>query len=76
MDDYESMDECICISSFVFSFLVSPSINLLYHLPTPFLLPCPGIPLHRGMEPSQGKGPLFPLISNKAILCYIWKAFK
>ena len=35
------------------------------------LSPCPGIPLHWGIESSQNQGPLFPLILNKAILCYI-----
>jgi hypothetical protein len=34
-------------------------------------LPQPGIPLHCGIKPSQDQGPLLPLISEKAILCYI-----
>ena len=37
----------------------------------PLLLPCLGIPLHWGIEPSQDQGPLLPLMSNKAIFCYI-----
>jgi hypothetical protein len=37
----------------------------------PLLLPHPGIPLHWVTGYSQGHGPLLPLISNKAILCYI-----
>jgi hypothetical protein len=37
----------------------------------PLLLPCPGIPLHWGIEPSQDQGPLLPLVPNKPILCYI-----
>ena len=37
----------------------------------PLLLPCSGIPLHLGIESSQGQGPLLPLMSNKSILCYI-----
>jgi len=37
----------------------------------PLLPPCPGIPLHWGSKPSQDQGPLFPLMPNKAILCYI-----
>jgi hypothetical protein len=37
----------------------------------PLQLPCPGILLHRGIEPSQNQGPLIPLMTNKAILCYI-----
>jgi hypothetical protein len=31
----------------------------------------PGIPLHWGIEPSQDQGPLFPLMPDKVILCYI-----
>jgi hypothetical protein len=31
----------------------------------------PGIPLHWGIKPSQDQGPLFPLMPNKAIICYI-----
>jgi hypothetical protein len=34
-------------------------------------LPCPGIPLQCGFKPSQDQIPLLPLISYKAILCYI-----
>ena len=37
----------------------------------PLPSPCPGIPLHWGIEPSQEQGPLLPLISSKAVLCYI-----
>ena len=37
----------------------------------PLLPPCPGILLHWGMESSQNQGPLLPLLSNKAIFCYI-----
>jgi hypothetical protein len=33
--------------------------------------PCPHTPLHFGIEPSQDQGPLLPLMSDKAILCYI-----
>jgi hypothetical protein len=33
--------------------------------------PCPGIPLHWGIKPSQDQGPLLPLMPNKAILCYM-----
>ena len=44
------------------------SLRVLTHpLPPPYS----GIPLHWGMEPSQEQGPLFPLMPNKAILCYI-----
>jgi hypothetical protein len=38
----------------------------------PLLLPCPGLPLHWGKEPSQDQGPFLPLMSNKPILCYIY----
>ena len=31
----------------------------------------PDIPLHWGIKPSQDQGPLLPLMSYKAILCYI-----
>jgi hypothetical protein len=54
-----------------------PSKSSLSHPPSPcspthpLLLPCPGIPLHWGIEPSQYQGPLLPLMSHKAILCYI-----
>jgi hypothetical protein len=46
---------------------------LSYCLPThPLPLLYPGIPLHWGIEASQDQGPLLALMSNKAILCYIW----
>jgi hypothetical protein len=35
------------------------------------VLPGPGIPLHGGIEPSQDQGSLLPLMTDKAILCYI-----
>jgi hypothetical protein len=47
---------------------VPPPIPLLTH---PFWLPCLGIPLHWGIEPSQRQRPFFSLISHKAILCSI-----
>jgi hypothetical protein len=69
------------ISLFTFQmlspFLVFSSENPLSHHPFPcspthpLLLPCPGIPLHRGIKLSQDQGPLPSLMSNKAILCYI-----
>jgi hypothetical protein len=37
----------------------------------PLLLPCPGIPLHWGIKPSQDQGPLLSLMSIRAIFCYI-----
>jgi hypothetical protein len=72
----------ICISN-VIPFPSFPSENPLSHPsspcfydgaspPTqPLLLPRLNIPLHWGIEPSQDQGPLLPLVSNKAILCYI-----
>jgi hypothetical protein len=55
----------------------NPPPNPLSHPSSPYsltqtlLLSCLGIPLHWGIEPSQDQGPLLPLMSNKAILCYI-----
>ena len=40
-------------------------------LTCPLPPPDPGIPLHWGIESSQDQGPLFPLIQDKAILCFI-----
>ena len=40
-------------------------------LPPPFPPSHPGIPQHWGIKPSQDQGPLFPLMSKKAILCYM-----
>jgi hypothetical protein len=40
-----------------------------FYQPTHFQ--CPGIPLQWGIKPFQNQGPLFPLMSNKAMLCYI-----
>jgi hypothetical protein len=37
----------------------------------PLLLPSPGISLHWNIESSQDQGPLLPLMSDNAILCYI-----
>jgi hypothetical protein len=58
-------------------FLVSP-LKIPYSLPTspcsptyPLLLPGPGISLYRGIESSQDQRPLLPLMTDKAILCYI-----
>jgi hypothetical protein len=53
-----------------------PSGNLLSHpcfyegVP-PISPPCPGIPLHWVIEPSQDQGTLLLLMPDKAILCYI-----
>ena len=56
-------------------FLVSPW-KILSHSPCspthPLLLPGPGIPLHWGIEPSEDQGSPLPLMTVKAILCYIW----
>jgi hypothetical protein len=45
---------------------VFPHPPIYPHLPA-----CPGIPLQWGIKPSQDQGSLLPLLSNKAILCYI-----
>ena len=37
----------------------------------PLLPPSPGILIHWGIKPSQDQGSLLPLMTNKAILCYI-----
>ena len=64
-------------------FLVPP-LKTLYPIPPPpasirvfpppihpLLLPCPGIPLHWGIQPSQDQGPSLPLMSNKSFFCYV-----
>jgi hypothetical protein len=62
--------KCYCLSWFSLQ-------NPLSHLPFPcspthlFPLPCPGIPLQWSIEPAQDQGPLLPLMTNIAILCYI-----
>jgi hypothetical protein len=49
------------------------SLRVLPHPLTHPLLPsCPGIPLHWGIKPPQAQGPLFPLMSNKAIRLERW----
>ena len=61
------------LSHFLISLLNPPPsptsspCSLTYPLP----LPCPGIPLHWGIKPSQNQGPLLPLMYNRSILCYI-----
>ena len=54
--------------------LSHPSSPCFYegaHPPSyPLPIPCPCIPVHWGMEPSQDQGLLLPLMSDKAILCY------
>ena len=50
----------------------SPCLYESAPLPMHPLLPsCPGIPLYWSIKPPQDQEPLLPLISNKAILCYI-----
>jgi hypothetical protein len=60
---------------FPFPHFPSKTRSILYPLPCslthPLPLPCPGIPLHWCIEPSQGQRPLLPLMSHKAILCYL-----
>ena len=61
------------LSPFLISPLKTPyPIPRFPCLPTyPILFPCPDIPLHWGIEPLQDQGSLLPLMSDKAILCYI-----
>jgi hypothetical protein len=60
----------------VIAFLVSP-LKTFSPSPLPCLLTHPlplpdhDSPLYWGIEPSQDQGPLLPLMTNKAILCYI-----
>ena len=37
----------------------------------PLLPPYPGIPLYWGIKPSHNQGQLLPVMSDKAIICYI-----
>jgi hypothetical protein len=57
------------ISSFPFwePLILSHSPCSLTH---PHLIPCPGVPLHRGTQPSTGQVLFLSLIYHKAILCY------
>jgi hypothetical protein len=59
-----------------------PPLKTSYRIPLPLLLwgcslthplplPHPGIPIQWGIKPSQDPGPLLPLMSDKAIYCYI-----
>ena len=50
--------------------LFSSSMRVLPQPTHPLLPPYPGIPLHWSISHSQDLGPLLPLKSNKAILCY------
>jgi hypothetical protein len=50
----------------------SASMRVFPHQTThPLLPPCPGIPPHWGIEPSQDQGPLLSLMPDKPIHCYI-----
>ena len=65
--------------SFIYISNIIPSPGFHYQIPPllasvrvlPLLPLDPGSPLHWGIEPSQDQGSLFPLMSDKAILCYI-----
>jgi hypothetical protein len=50
---------------------ISPPPASMRVLTHPLPPPRPGIPLHWGIKPSQDQGPLFPLMPDNAILCYI-----
>jgi len=75
------LDFFFYISNFI-PFPSFPSINSLFYTPSPvyegvsppiclFLPTSPVIPLQREVESWQKQGLLFPLMPNKAILCYI-----
>jgi hypothetical protein len=49
----------------------SPSTCFYEGVTTSLLPPCPHIPLHWGIKPSQDQGSLLPLMPNKAILCLV-----
>jgi len=77
------LDILFIYSSNVIPFPGFPSRNPLSYSPSfcfyegapptthSLLSPHPSIPLHWGIKPFQDQGPLFPLMSDKAILCYI-----
>ena len=50
---------------------IPPPTASMKVIPHPLQPPRPGIPLHWGIKPSQDQAPLLPLMSNKAILCYL-----
>jgi hypothetical protein len=70
-------------SQVISNFLVAPPTHTLPAIPPPclyegtpplthLLLPhSSSITLHRGIKPPQDQGPPLPLISDKAILCYL-----
>ena len=65
----------IDISNFI-PFSHFPPENPLSHplfpcsLTHPPLLPCPGVTLHRDMEPLKGQVPFLSMMYHKVILCY------
>ena len=66
MDEYTT---CIQLGTIYTHYSISPLPCSPTHL---LLLSYPGISIHWVIEPSQEQGPLLPLMSNKAILCYIY----
>ena len=56
------------VSPLKITYAPHPSLCSLTH---PLLLPSPGIPLYWGIKLSQDQGPLLPLMTDSAILCYI-----
>ena len=62
----------------LFPFLLFPLRTPLFQPPSPcspihpLPLPCPGIPLHCSIKPSQDKWPLLPWMFIKAILCFTY----
>ena len=75
---YSFLGRAYIFSLFTFQmlspFLISP-LKTPYPTPLPpthtLLPPCPDIPLHWSIEPSQNQRPLLPLMPYNAILCYI-----
>jgi hypothetical protein len=69
-----------CYPSYWFSLQISPilvpllpaSMRVFLHRPTYSHLTALAIPLYWSIMPSQDQGPPLPLLSDKAILCYIY----
>jgi hypothetical protein len=62
----------VSLSEIPYPMLPLPASMRMPHPPTyPLLPPCPGIPVHWGIEPSQNQGPFLPLMPYKAILYYL-----
>jgi hypothetical protein len=69
---------------FITKIIPFPSFPFENHLSCPhspysptcqLLLPGPGIPLYRGIEPSEDQEPFLPFMTDQATLCYIKPQF-